>query len=94
MYFLLFVAILLILLLSAAIGIGIYLSPSFKGLMYNVFITLGANLGLNPLYWKQPAIWFSKEGNTSGNTYINKLILVEKELIIKNVIPVLRLNKE
>ena len=68
MNILLFVAILLILLLSAAIGIGIYLSPSFKGLIYNVFITLGANLGLNQLYWKQPAIWFSKEGNTSGNT--------------------------
>ena len=41
MNILLFVAILLILLLSAAIGIGIYLSPSFKGLMYNVFITRG-----------------------------------------------------
>ena len=42
---------------------------------------------------KQPAIWFSKEGNTSGNTIYKQTYTCGEGVDYKNIYQLLRLNK-
>ena len=68
MNILLFIAIFLIIFLCLSIVGGMYISPQFKSLIYNLVITVGGKLGMNELYWKEPKWWSGKGGTKKGKS--------------------------
>ena len=68
MNILLFIAIFLIIFLCLSIVGGMYISPQFKSLIYNLVITVGGKLGMNQLYWKEPKWWSGKGGTKKGKS--------------------------